>query len=78
MALAASLQAEVCEIYTDVEGVFSTDPTICPEARKLERISYDEMMEMASMGAKVLEIRSVELAKKFSVRRSMSARALRM
>jgi aspartate kinase len=57
----------VCEIYTDVEGVFTADPGICPGARKLDRISYDEMLEMAGMGAKVLQIRSVEMAKKFRV-----------
>ena len=67
VALAAFLNAEACEIYTDVEGVFTTDPGICQEARKLARISYDEMIELASMGAKILEIRSVEFAKKFSV-----------
>ena len=67
VAVAAALHAKVCEIYTDVEGVFTTDPNICPEARKLDRVSYDEMLEMASMGAKVLQIRSVELAKRFQV-----------
>jgi len=67
VALAAFLNAETCEIYTDVEGVFTTDPGICPNAKKLARISYDEMIELASTGAKVLEIRSVEFAKKFSV-----------
>ncbi|HEX9787533.1 MAG TPA: aspartate kinase [Candidatus Binatia bacterium] len=67
VALAAFLSAQACEIYTDVEGVFTTDPGICPDARKLARISYDEMIELASTGAKVLEIRSVEFAKKFSV-----------
>ena len=67
VALAAFLSAQACEIYTDVEGVYTTDPSICPEARKLARISYDEMIELASTGAKVLEIRSVEFAKKFSV-----------
>ncbi len=67
VALAAFLNAEACEIYTDVEGVFTTDPTICQDARKLARVSYDEMIELASTGAKVLEIRSVEFAKKFSV-----------
>jgi aspartate kinase len=67
VALAAFLNAEACEIYTDVEGVFTTDPGICQEARKLARVSYDEMIELASMGAKILEIRSVEFAKKFSV-----------
>jgi aspartate kinase len=67
VALAAFLHADACEIYTDVEGVFTTDPNICAEARKLQRVSYDEMIELASSGAKVLEIRSVEFAKKFSV-----------
>lgn len=67
VALAAALNAETCEIYTDVEGVFTTDPNICDKARKLDRISYDEMLEMASMGAKVLQIRSVEFAKKYNV-----------
>jgi aspartate kinase len=67
VALAAFLNAEACEIYTDVEGVFTTDPGICQGAKKLARISYDEMIELASTGAKVLEIRSVEFAKKFSV-----------
>jgi len=67
VALAAFLNAEACEIYTDVEGVFTTDPGICPDAKKLARISYDEMIELASTGAKVLEIRSVEFAKKFAV-----------
>jgi aspartate kinase len=67
VALAAFLSAQACEIYTDVEGVYTTDPGICPDARKLGRISYEEMIELASTGAKVLEIRSVEFAKKFSV-----------
>ncbi|MDH4265800.1 MAG: aspartate kinase [Deltaproteobacteria bacterium] len=67
VALAAALKADVCEIYTDVEGVYTTDPNICPEARKISRITYDEMMEMASLGAKVLQIRSVEFAKKYNV-----------
>jgi aspartate kinase len=67
VALAAFLSADACEIYTDVEGIFTTDPGICPDARKLARISYDEMIELASTGAKVLEIRSVEFAKKFFV-----------
>lgn len=67
VAVAAAAGAELCEIYTDVEGVYTTDPNLCPKARKLDKISYDEMLEMASMGAKVLEIRSVEFAKKFKV-----------
>lgn len=67
VALAAFLSAQAREIYTDVEGVYTTDPGICPDARKLARISYDEMIELASTGAKVLEIRSVEFAKNFSV-----------
>ncbi|MBW1941218.1 MAG: aspartate kinase [Deltaproteobacteria bacterium] len=67
VAIAAALGADVCEIFTDVDGVYTTDPNICPKAKKLEFISYDEMLEMSSMGAKVLEIRSVEFAKKFNV-----------
>ena len=67
VAVAAALGADICEIYTDVDGVYTTDPHICPRARKLEFISYDEMLEMSSMGAKVLELRSVEFAKKFNV-----------
>jgi aspartate kinase len=67
VALAAALQAEVCEIYTDVKGVYTTDPNMCSTARKMERITYDEMLEFSSMGAKVLQIRSVEFAKKFNV-----------
>jgi len=64
-ALAAVLQADECEIYTDVEGVFTTDPRIVPESRKIERISYDEMLELASLGAGVMHSRSIEFAKKF-------------
>ena len=67
VAMAVALNAKVCEIYTDVEGVFTADPGICPTAKKLDRISFEEMLEMASTGAKVLQIRSVELAKKFHV-----------
>ena len=67
VAIAAALHADVCEIYTDVDGVYTSDPNICPKARKLSRISYDEMLEMASLGAKVLQIRSVEFAKKYGV-----------
>ncbi len=67
VAMAAALKAKVCEIYTDVEGVFTTDPNICPKARKLDRISFEEMIEMASTGAKVLQIGSVEIAMKFAV-----------
>jgi len=67
VALAAALKAEVCDIFTDVDGVYTTDPHICPKARKLDIISYEEMLEMASLGAKVLEIRSVEFAKKYNV-----------
>jgi len=67
VAIAAALKADVCEIYTDVEGVYTTDPSICPEAKKLRKISYDEMLEMASLGAKVLQTRSVEFAKKYNV-----------
>ena len=67
VALAAALKADVCEIFTDVNGVFTTDPNICQSARKLERISYEEMLEMASLGAKVMETRSVEFAMKYGV-----------
>jgi aspartate kinase len=67
VALAAALGADVCEIYTDVDGVYTADPNIVPEARKLARITYDEMLEMASLGAKVLQARSVEFAKKYGV-----------
>ena len=67
VALAAALDADVCEIYTDVDGVYTTDPNICPKAQKMDMISYDEMLEMASLGAKVLMIRSVEFAKKYGV-----------
>ena len=67
VALAAALEADVCEIYTDVDGVYTTDPNLCKNAKKLQKISYDEMLEMASLGAKVLQIRSVEFAKKFRV-----------
>jgi len=67
VAIAAALKADVCEIFTDVDGVYTADPHICKRAQKLPRISYDEMLEMASLGAKVLQIRSVEFAKKFNV-----------
>ncbi|MBE9504021.1 MAG: aspartate kinase [Proteobacteria bacterium] len=67
VAIAAALKADVCEIFTDVEGVYTTDPNICEKARKLKKISYDEMLEMASLGAKVLQTRSVEFAKKYHV-----------
>lgn len=67
VALAAALGADACEIYTDVEGVYTTDPNICRSARKIDRISYDEMLELASLGAKVLDIRSVGLAKRYKV-----------
>ena len=67
VALAAALGSVECEIYTDVEGVYTTDPNICSTARKMNRVAYDEMLEMANMGAKVLHIRSVEFAKKYKV-----------
>jgi aspartate kinase len=67
VAMAAALEADVCEIYTDVDGVYTTDPNIVAEARKLDRISYDEMLELASLGAKVLQTRSVEYAKNYLV-----------
>ena len=67
VALAAALKADECQIYTDVDGVYTTDPRIEPKARKLERITFDEMLEMASLGSKVLQIRSVEFAGKYKV-----------
>jgi aspartate kinase len=67
VAVAAAIGADECEIYTDVDGVYTTDPNICPSARKIERISYEEMLELASLGAKVLQIRSVEIAMKYNV-----------
>ena len=67
VALAAALKADVCEIYTDVDGVYTADPNIVRDARKLTRVAYDEMLELASLGAKVLQTRSVEFAKKYSV-----------
>ncbi|HPP81843.1 MAG TPA: aspartate kinase, partial [Deltaproteobacteria bacterium] len=67
VALAAVLGADVCEIYTDVDGVYTCDPNIYDKARRLDKISYDEMLEMASLGAKVLQTRSVEFAKKYNV-----------
>jgi aspartate kinase len=67
IALAAALKADLCQIYTDVDGVYTTDPRIVPNAKKLQEISYDEMLELASLGAKVMQSRSVEFAKKFGV-----------
>ena len=67
VAIAAALKADTCEIYTDVDGVYTADPNICKHARKLDKVTYDEMLEMASLGAKVLQIRSVEFAKKYNV-----------
>ena len=67
VAIAAALGATACEIYTDVDGVYTTDPNICPTARKIDRISFEEMLELASLGAKVLQIRSVEIAMKYNV-----------
>jgi aspartate kinase len=67
VAIAAAIGADACEIYTDVDGVYTTDPNICPSARKINRISYEEMLELASLGAKVLQIRSVEIAMKYGV-----------
>ncbi len=67
VAIAAALNADVCEIYTDVDGIYTADPNVCKKARKLDKISYDEILEMASLGAKVLQIRSVEIAKKYNV-----------
>ena len=67
VALAGALKADICEIYTDVDGIYTTDPRIEPKAKKLDKISYDEMLELASLGAKVLQNRSVEMAKKLNV-----------
>ncbi|MBW2273697.1 MAG: aspartate kinase [Deltaproteobacteria bacterium] len=67
VAVACALEADVCEIYTDVDGVYTTDPRLVPQARKLGRLSYEEMLEMASMGAKVLQIRSVKFAMRYGV-----------
>ncbi len=67
VAVAAALKADFCDIYTDVDGVYTTDPNMVPQARKLDKISYEEMLEMASLGAKVLQTRSVEFAKKYNV-----------
>jgi len=67
VAIASAVNADLCEIYTDVDGVYTTDPNIVPEARKLEKISYEEMLELASLGAKVLQTRSVEFAMKYKV-----------
>ena len=67
VAIAGAIKADVCEIYTDVDGIYTTDPRIEPKAKKLEKISYDEMLELASLGAKVLQNRSVEMAKKLNV-----------
>jgi aspartate kinase len=68
VAVAAALSADVCEIYTDVEGVYTTDPNVCADARKLDKISFEEMLELASLGAKVLQIRAVEFGMKYGVR----------
>lgn len=68
VALAAAIKADECQIYTDVDGVYTTDPRVVPKARRLERISFDEMLELASQGSKVLQIRSVEFASKYKVR----------
>jgi aspartate kinase len=68
VAVAEALKADLCEIYTDVDGVYTTDPNIVKDARKLEKISYDEMLELASLGAKVLQSRSVEFAKNYNVK----------
>lgn len=67
VAIASAIEADVCEIYTDVDGVYTTDPRMCNKAKKIDRISYEEMLEMAILGAKVLQIRSVEFAMKYNV-----------
>src|SRR5204863_6219796 len=68
VALAAAIEADRCDIYTDVDGVYTTDPRIVPHARRLDRVTFEEMLEMASLGAKVLQVRSVELAMVHGVR----------
>ena len=68
VALAAALKADECQIYTDVDGVYTTDPRVVPEARRMETVTFDEMLELASLGSKVLQIRSVEFAGKYKVR----------
>ena len=68
MAIAAAINADRCDIYTDVDGVYTTDPRIVPKARRLDKIAFEEMLEMASLGAKVLQVRSVELAMVHKVR----------
>ena len=67
VALAAALKADVCEIYTDVKGVYTTDPRIAPEAQKIDRISFEEMLELAGAGAQVMQPRSIEVGKKYNV-----------
>ena len=67
VAIGAALKADVCENYTDVDGIFTADPRIVPNARKIERISYDEMLELSGLGASVLQTRAVEFAKKYNV-----------
>src|SRR5438046_8646766 len=72
IALAAALKAQLCQIFTDVDGVYTADPRIVPSAKKLEEVSYDEMLELASLGAKVMQSRTVEFDKKFGVRFAVS------
>lgn len=67
VAIAAALGADLCQIYTDVDGVYTADPRVVPNARKLEEITFDEMLELASLGAQVLHNRSVEMAKKYNI-----------
>jgi len=68
VALAAKLKSDLCEIYTDVDGVYTTDPRVVPEAKKIDYITYDEMLEMAGSGAQVMQARSIEVAKKYNVK----------
>ena len=77
VALAAVLHADKCEIYTDVDGVFTADPRIVKNAKKLDFITYDEMLELASLGAKVLHNRSVEMAKKIQCRAGIRSNSIR-
>ncbi len=68
IALAAKLKSPICEIYTDVDGVFTADPRVVPEARKIDYLTYEEMLEMAGTGAQVMMARSIEVAKKYNVK----------
>ncbi len=76
IAIASAIGADLCQIFTDVDGVFTCDPRLVPNARKLDELSYEEMLEMASIGSKVMQSRSVEFAKKFGVKFEVRSPAL--